>query len=150
LRDQVKEFEKRQTQVLFVWPTEASLNRHWLRGRENWGFDFPEMFGTSIEKHPWMKSRGSGAEETKCPVLADPSLTTSADYGRALHAWGAFDNHPATLVIDREGVIRFVDFATAAGKNGSNRPPPEELLKIIDGFGTATGQAKEGPSKNRK
>jgi hypothetical protein len=97
-----------------------------------------------------MKSRGSGAEETKCPVLADPSFTTSADYGRALQAWGAFDNHPALFVIDREGLIRFIDYATAAGKNGSNRPPAEQLLKIIDGFGTPAAPAKELPRKEGK
>jgi hypothetical protein len=42
---------------------------------------------------------------------------------RALHAWGSFGNHPAMFVIDPEGVIRFVDFATAASKNDSNRRP---------------------------
>jgi hypothetical protein len=52
LRDGIKEFEKRQTQVLFVFAREASLNRHWLRGREKWGADFPEMFGTLLDKHP--------------------------------------------------------------------------------------------------
>jgi hypothetical protein len=132
---------------VFVWPTEASLNRHWLRGRENWGADFPDFFGTSADKHPWMKSRGSGAEETKCPVVADPALTTSADYGRALHAWGAFGNHPATFVIDRQGFLRFIDFAKAAGKNGSDRPPPEQLLKITGGFGTPAGPGKERAGK---
>ena len=136
MRDEIKEFKKRQTQVLLVFAREASLNRHWLRGREKWGADFPEMFGTSLDKHPWLKSLGSGPEETECPVLADPSFTMSADYGRALQAWGAYGNQTATFVIDREGIIRFADFGTAAGKNDSNRPPPEQLLKIIDGFGT--------------
>jgi alkyl hydroperoxide reductase subunit AhpC len=135
LRDQVQEFEKRQTQVLFVWPAEAALNRHWLRGRDKWDAAIPEFFGTLADKHPRLKSRGSGPEETKIPMLADPSFTTSADYGRALHAWGSFGNHPMTFVIDRESVIRFIDFATAAGKNDSNRPPAEQLLKIIDGLG---------------
>jgi alkyl hydroperoxide reductase subunit AhpC len=132
LRDEVKEFEKRQTQVLFVFPHEAALNRHWLRGRDQWTTLIPEFFGDSADNHPWLKSRGSGPQETQIPVLADPSQTMSADYGRALHAWGAFGNHPATFVIDREGVIRFVDFAQAAGKNGSNRPPAEQLLRVID------------------
>ena len=35
--------------LLFVFAREASLNRHWLRGREKWGADFPEMFGTSLD-----------------------------------------------------------------------------------------------------
>ena len=47
---------------------------------------------------------------------------------------GAFGNQTATIVIDRQGVIRSI-ITTAAGKNDSNRPPPEQLLKIIDGFG---------------
>jgi alkyl hydroperoxide reductase subunit AhpC len=136
LRDQVKEFEKRQTQVLFVFPQEAALNRHWLRGRDKWEAEITEFFGTSADKHPWLKSRGRGAEETKVPVLADPSFTTSADYGRALHAWGSFGNHPATFAIDREGIIRFIDYAKAAGKNGSDRPTAEQLLRTIDGLGT--------------
>jgi hypothetical protein len=70
----------------------------------------------------------------------------SADYGRALQAWGAFGNQTATIVIDRHGVIRSI-ITTADGRNGSNRPPPEQLLKIIDGFGTADGPAKEPPRK---
>ena len=149
MRDEIKEFKKRQTQVLFVFAREASLNRHWLRGREKWGADFPEMFGTSLDKHPWLKSLGSGPEETECPVLADPSFTMSADYGRALQAWGAFGNQTATIVIDRQGVIRSI-ITTADGRNGSNRPPPEQLLKIIDGFGTPAGPANEGPDNEGK
>ena len=149
MRDQIKEFEKRQTQVLFVFAREASLNRHWLRGREKWAAEFPEMFGTSLDKHPWLKSLGSGADESECPVLADPSFTMSADYGRALQAWGAFGNQTATIVIDRQGVIRSI-ITRADGRNGSNRPPPEQVLKIIDGFGTPAGQGKEGPHNEGK
>ena len=149
MRDEIKEFKKRQTQVLLVFAREASLNRHWLRGREKWGADFPEMFGTSLDKHPWLKSLGSGADESECPVLADPSFTMSADYGRALQAWGAFGNQTATIVIDRQGVIRSI-ITTADGRNGSNRPPPEQLLKIVDGFGTPARPAKEGPHSEGK
>jgi hypothetical protein len=135
LRDQVKEFEKRQTQVLFVFPQEAAHNRHWLRGRDKWEALIPEFFEDSADKHPWLKSRGSGPKETSCPLLADPSFTMSADYGLAFQAWGADGNHPATFLIDREGVIRFVDLAASAGKNGSDRPPAEQLLKTIDELG---------------
>lgn len=150
MRDQVQEFDKRHTQILFVWPAEAALNRHWLRGRDKWDVDIPEFFGTSADKHPWLKSRGTGPEETKIPVLADPSFTTSADYGRALQAWGSFGNHPALFVIDREGVIRFIDYTSAEGKNGSDRPTAEQLLRIIDGFRTPADSAKEPPRQERK
>jgi hypothetical protein len=57
----------------------------------------------------------------------------SADYGRALQAWGAFGNQTATFVIDREGIIRSI-ITAANGRNGSNRPPPKQLLKITDEF----------------
>jgi hypothetical protein len=73
----------------------------------------------------------------------------SADYGRALQAWGAFGNQTATIVIDRQGVIRSI-ITTAEGRNGSNRPPPQQLLKIIDGFGTPPGPAKVGPHNEGK
>jgi peroxiredoxin len=121
LRDRVKEFEKRSAQVFFVLPDEPAYLRQWLRGRDRWATWVPEFFEDSAKKHPWLPSRGSGPDETKCPVLADPSYTTSADYG-----WVT----PTTFIIDREGIIRF----EYRGKGSFDRPPLERLFQTIDGF----------------
>jgi alkyl hydroperoxide reductase subunit AhpC len=121
LRDRAKEFEERSTQVFFVLPEEPAYIRQWLRGRDRWATWVPEFFEDSAEKHPWLRSLGSGSDETKWPVLADPSGTTSADYG-----WF----RPTTFIIDQEGIIRFEYW----GKGSFDRPPVDRLLETIDGF----------------
>jgi alkyl hydroperoxide reductase subunit AhpC len=127
LRDRVKDFEQRSTQVLFVFPEEAAYNRQWLRSRDKWDTIDPEL-----RQHPWSKSRGSGPEEKRCPVLADPSFTTSADSGVALQGFWKDNNLPAAFLIDPQGVIRFEH---RSGNNTFNRPLVDELLKAIDGLG---------------
>lgn len=121
LRDRAKEFEERSTQVFFVLPEEPAYIRQWLRGRDRWATWVPEFFEDSAKKHPWLRSLESGSDETKWPVLADPSGTTSADYG-----WF----RPTTFIIDREGIIRF----EYRGKGSFDRPPVDRLLETIDGF----------------
>src|SRR5579884_629065 len=110
LRDRVKGFEKRQAQVLFVLREEPAYVRQWLRSRDKWGAEVPDFFEDSADKHPWLRSRGAGPEETRCPVLADPASTTTADYGGSA---------PATFIIDRDGIIRF----EYRGKGSFDRPP---------------------------
>jgi alkyl hydroperoxide reductase subunit AhpC len=127
LRDRVKEFEKRGTQVLFVLSEEAAYVRQWLRSRDKWDTEVPEFFEDSADKHPWLRSRGTGPEETACPVLADPSATTSADYGVALQGFPA-----ATFLIDPAGVIRLEH---RAGNSSFNRPSVDKILRAIDGLG---------------
>jgi hypothetical protein len=121
LRDRAKGFEERSTCVFFVLPEEPAYVRQWLRGRDQWATWVPEFFEDSAMKHPWLGSRGFGPDETKCPVLADPSGTTFADYG-----WSP----PTTFIIDREGIIRF----EYRGKGSFDRPSMDRLLKTIDGF----------------
>jgi hypothetical protein len=121
LRERMKEFEKRSTQVFFLLPEEPSYIRQWLRGRDTWATWVPDFFEDSAKKHPWLRSRGSGRDETICPVLADPSGTTTADYG----FFG-----PTTFIIDRAGTLRFKYW----GKGSFDRPPVDQLLKTIDGF----------------
>jgi peroxiredoxin len=121
LRDRMKEFEKRSTQVFFVLPHEPAYLRQWLRSRDKWAAWVPDFFEDSADKHPWLHSLGSGADETICPVLADAAGTTTADYG-----WFG----PATFIIDREGIIRF----EYRGKGTFDRPPLDRLLKTLDGF----------------
>ena len=130
LRDRAKEFEERSTQVFFVFPYEPALIRQWLRGRDQWTTWVPEFFEDSAQKHPWLRSLGSGPDETRCPVLADPSCTTSADYGVARDDYLGLSNYPTTFIIDREGVIRF----EYQGKGNFDRPPTDRLFKTIDGF----------------
>jgi alkyl hydroperoxide reductase subunit AhpC len=129
LRDRVKEFEKRAIQVLFVQSEEAAYIRQWLRSRDKWDKEVPDFFEDSAAKHPWLRSRGTGAEETTCPILADPSGTTSADYGVALQGFPA-----ATFFIDPAGVLRWEHRA----KGSFNRPPVDAILTAIDDLGKPT------------
>ncbi len=122
LRDRVKEFEKRNAQVLFVLSEEPAYIRQWLRSRDKWDAEVPDFFEDSLDKHSWLRSRGTGPQETRCPVLADPSSTMSADYGMA---------RPATFIIDRDGIIRFEH----RGQGSFDRPPVEKILKAMDGLG---------------
>ena len=124
LRDRAKEFEKRSTQVFFLLPEEPAYIRQWLRSRDKWASEVPDFFEQPAEKHPWLRSLGSGPDETKCPVLADPSWTTSADYL-------GLTNRPSTFIIDREGIIRF-EYRERTGT--FDRPPVDRLLKAIDGL----------------
>ena len=129
LRDQIKEFEKRQAQVLVVLPQEASYIRQWLRSRDKWGPTISDWFKEPGSKRPWVDSRGAGAVETVCPVLADPSFTVSASYGVAFQDFFSDGNKATTFVIDPEGVIRFEH---REGDNDIERPSIELLLKTID------------------
>lgn len=130
LRDRAKEFENRSTQVFFVLPYEPAFIRHWLRGRDQWAVLVPEFLEEPAKKHPELRSVGSGPDETKCPVLADPSCTTSADYGVVSDDYLGLSNSPTTFIIDREGVIRF----EYRGKDSFDRPPLDRLLETIDGL----------------
>jgi len=125
LRDRVKEVEERSGQVFFVLSEEPAYIRQWLRGRDTWGRWVPEFFEDSPKKHPWLRSVGSGPDETICPVLADSSWTTSADYG----VLGL--GQPTTFIIDQDGIIRF----EYRGKGGSfDRPPTDQFIKTLDGL----------------
>jgi len=122
LRDRVKEFEKREAQVLFVLQGESAYIRQWLRSRDKWDKEIPEFFDESADKHPWLRSRGSGPDETVCPILADAAGTLSADFGMS---------SPATFIIDQDGIIRF----RYEGNGSFDRPSVDRLLKAIDGLG---------------
>jgi hypothetical protein len=89
------------------------------------------VMAVAADKHPWLRSLGSGPHETKCPVLADPSCTTSADYGVVRDDSLGLSNEARTFIIDREGVIRF---AAKDGDANSGRPSVDQVLKTIDGF----------------
>jgi peroxiredoxin len=109
LRDQIDEFEKRGAQVLAVDPHESHRVRHMLR------------------------SVGHRADELTYPILADPAHTVSATYGVAfqMNVHTEWSNRPATLIIDKAGVIRY----DRRGKTFSDRPKPAELLQELDRLG---------------
>ncbi len=138
LRDRAKDFEKRSAQVFIVFPYEPALIRQWLRGRDQWATLVPEFFENSAKKHPWLRSVGSGSDETMCPVLADPSCTMSASYGVVGDDSLGLSNRATTFIIDRDGVIRFDSrgkrFEAHEGKLNFDRPPVDLLLETIDGF----------------
>ena len=122
LRDGVKEFERRNAKVFSLQTEEAANLRQWLRGRDKWDVEIPDFFEDLADKHPWLRSRGTGTDETVCTVLADPSSTMRADYGMA---------GPATFVIDPEGIIRF----EYRGKGSFDRPKLDRVLKALDDLG---------------
>ena len=130
LRDRAKEFEERSAQVFFVFPYEPALIRQWLRGRDKWPTLVPEFLEEPAGKHPELRSVGWGSDETRCPVLADPSCTMSATYGVVGDESLGLSNRATTFIIDREGIIRL----RYEGKGNFDRPSPDRLLKTIDGL----------------
>jgi alkyl hydroperoxide reductase subunit AhpC len=133
LRDRAKDFEKASVQVLFVFPHEVTGNREWLKGRDTWIKPIGEFFEEKepLTSRPYLRSLGSGPEETVCPVLADPSLTTSADYGVAMQSFHSACNIATTFIIDREGVVRW----KLRDAIDNDRPSADLLLKTIDDLG---------------
>ena len=77
--------------------------------------------GRFLEKHP-----------VSWPFLLDEDRVVTKAYG--LHDPLALDAlniaHPATLVIDRGGVIRYL----YRGDNQNDRPPLDEVLKAAEKF----------------
>ena len=74
--------------------------------------------GKFLEKHP-----------VSFPFLLDEDRAVTKEYG-LYHAIGfdAFDiAHPATLVIDRSGIVRWI----YRGDNQSDRAPLEDVLKAV-------------------
>jgi hypothetical protein len=79
-------------------------------------------------------------------ILSDPAATVSATYGVAFQVLGGA-NRPASFVIDREGVIRFIYLAGMKPGHvfystepqhdahwSYDRPSPDELCAVIDGL----------------
>lgn len=74
--------------------------------------------GKFLEKHP-----------VSFPFLLDEDRAVTKEYG-LYHAIGfdAFDiAHPATLVIDRSGIVRWI----YRGENQTDRAPLEDVLKAV-------------------
>lgn len=67
------------------------------------------------------------------PVLPDPGAETIRAYGVLNEANGSIA-HPTALVIDRQGIVRFV----RVDENYRRRPEPEELLDALRGLDDAS------------
>jgi HEAT repeat protein len=109
LRDQAKQFEKRGVQVLLVEIQEAYRIRYLQRAQRN-GKKRP---GRPIDRYIdgtglWLGSSG----EPAWPVVTDPAGVVGASYGvfGTLHFdVGTLGHRPGLFVIDRDGVIRFIE-----------------------------------------
>jgi alkyl hydroperoxide reductase subunit AhpC len=132
LRGRAKDFEKQNVKVFFVWPTEVAYNRQWLSGRDTWTKTIGEWYEDKepLKTRPYLRDLGSGPDEIDGPVLADPSLTTSADYGVAMQNFNAACNYPTTYIIDRAGIVRWKHRDTPE----FDRPGADLLLKTIENF----------------
>ncbi|MBZ5546979.1 MAG: peroxiredoxin family protein [Acidobacteriia bacterium] len=79
--------------------------------------------GKFLEKHP-----------VSFPFLLDEDRAVTKEYG-LYHAIGfdAFDiAHPATLVIDRSGIVRWI----YRGENQTDRAPLEDVLTAVREIGS--------------
>lgn len=73
-----------------------------------------------------LKEVGLSTDDVQFPLLMDPSLTVSANYGvpfqMRIHV--EWSSRPTTFVIDKEGVIRFIKRSATY----SDRPKPAEIV----------------------
>jgi peroxiredoxin len=114
LRDRIKDFDKRGAQLIAIDPHESYRVRHMLR------------------------DVGSKATELTYPILADPAHAVSATYGAAFQmtVHTEVSNRPVTIIVDKNGVIRY----ERRGKTYGDRPKPDDILQELDKLpGTGKG-----------
>ena len=106
LRQDYGEFEKRQTQILVVGP--------------EWADSF---------KSYWL--------EHKLPFigLPDPQASVLKLYGQEVNLF-KLGRMPAQVIVDREGMARFVHY----GHSMSDIPENEELLDLLDELNIPVGE----------
>src|SRR5262249_3931392 len=128
LRGQAKEFERRGAQVLLVEANEAYRIRYLVRQARR---DPKEPRGRPIDKLMTGEGLWLGATgELAWPVVTDPTGTVGASYGVYGHDHnlsGEFTNRPALFVIDRDGVLRFVQ-----QYRSTLEVPADEILQVLD------------------
>ncbi len=102
LRDRLPDIQTAGAQLLVVDPHESWPAKHFL------------------------KEVGRETGEIGYPLVLDPTHIVSATYGVAfqMRIHTELSNRPATFVVDRLGVIRYVRLA----KSFSDRPSPDEIL----------------------
>ncbi len=76
-----------------------------------------------------LKRAGASLDDLHVPVLADPAHAVSATYGVAfqMKIHTEWSNRPATIIIDKEGIIRFEQRA----RKYSDRPSPGKILEEL-------------------
>ena len=79
-----------------------------------------------------LKDAGASTDDLSFPMLMDPSLTVSANYGVAfqMRVHTELSNRPATFVIDKQGVVRFVQ----RGERFNDRPSPNKIIELLSSF----------------
>lgn len=73
-----------------------------------------------------LRETGLSTDDLHYPLLMDPSQTVSATYGVAfqMRIHTELSNRPATFIIDKQGVIRYV----RRGKTFGDRPSPKDII----------------------
>ncbi len=110
MRASMKRFEEAKAEILVIDPHESYRVAHML------------------------KRSGATLDELHVPVLADPAHAVSATYGVAfqMKIHTEWSSRPATIIIDKDGIIRFEQRA----RKYNDRPSPakilEELAKLED------------------
>jgi len=64
------------------------------------------------------------------PFLLDPDATTIKEYGVYNDASERGIPHPTALIVDKDGIVRYV----RVDENYRERPSVEELLKVLAGL----------------
>ena len=79
-----------------------------------------------------LKDSGLETADVNFPLLMDPSLTVSATYGVAfqMRIHTEVSNRPATFIIDKSGIIRYVRRATTFGDRPRLKQIAAELEKL--------------------
>lgn len=77
-----------------------------------------------------LKDSGLETSDLNFPLLMDPSLTVSATYGVAfqMRIHTELSNRPATFIIDKSGIIRYVRRARSFG----DRPSPKQIAAELE------------------
>ena len=76
-----------------------------------------------------LKETGMTTDDLSFPLLMDPTLTVSSQYGvtTQMRIHTEWSNRPATFVIDREGVMRFMK----KGNSFNDRPTADQIVKKV-------------------
>lgn len=106
MRDKIDAIHDRGAELLAIDPHESFRVRHML------------------------KDVGYEADVLTYPILADPANTVSATYGVAfqMRIHTEWSNRPATIIVDRDGIIRY----ERRGEKYNDRPSPEQILEELD------------------
>ena len=79
-----------------------------------------------------LKEAGVPSDDVSFPLLMDPSLTVSAQFGLAfqMRIHTERSNRPGTFVIDKEGIVRFAQ----PGERFNDRPTPSKIVEVLKGL----------------